>query len=160
AADRVKEALLATLLELAAKVRDEDVHGVRLGEGVVTPDVVKQRLARHDEALVAHQVLEELELARGQLDVALAAEDLVSARVEAQVADREERAAARGAAAQQGAQAREQLLALERLDEVVVSAGVESRHAVPGPVACREHEDRDVAGVTQPAADLDPVEPR
>ena len=56
-------------------------------KGVVAPDVVEQRLARDDEALVAHQVLEQLELARGELDVALAAADLARVGVQLQVAD-------------------------------------------------------------------------
>ena len=43
-----------------------------LSSGVVRdgllPDVARQRLARHDLALMAQQVLEQLELAHGQLD--------------------------------------------------------------------------------------------
>ena len=54
--------------------------------------------------------------------VALAAADLVGVGVQREVADDERGAAARRAAAQQRAQAGEQLLALEGLDEVVVGA--------------------------------------
>ena len=66
-------ARLAAGLELAPQVGDEDVDGVRRRERVVAPDLLEQALARDDEALVAHQVLEQLELALGQLDRALAA---------------------------------------------------------------------------------------
>src|SRR5258705_2691992 len=77
AADGVQEPRLATGLELAAEVGDEHLDGVRRGERVVAPDLFEQPLARHHDALVAHQVLEQLELAVGQLDDAVAARDLV-----------------------------------------------------------------------------------
>ncbi len=67
-------------------------------------------------------------------------------------------AAARRPAAQQGAQAGEQLLALERLDEVVVGARVQALDARVDGVARGEHEDRHVVGRAQPAGDLDAVE--
>ena len=158
AAHGVQDARLAAVLELAAQVRDEDVDGVRLGEGVVAPDLVEQRLARHDDARVAHQVLEQLELARGQVELALAAEHLARVRVEAQVADDDVGASARRAAPQQGAHAREQLVALERLDEIVVGARVEALDASVDGVAGGEDQDRDVAVLAQPPAHLDPVE--
>ena len=91
---------------------------------------------------------------------ALAAEDLVGVGVQRQVADRQRRHAARRPAAQQRAQAREQLLALERLDEVVVGAGVEPLDARLERVARGQHQDRDVLAVrAQPLGDLDAVEP-
>src|SRR5919112_1815034 len=63
AADRVKEARLATGLELSSQVGHEDLDGVRDGERVVAPDLVEQALTGDDEPLVAHEVLEQLELA-------------------------------------------------------------------------------------------------
>src|SRR3954447_18414411 len=125
-ADGVQQARLAAGLELASEVRDEDLDRVRRRERVIAPDLFEQALAGHDDALVAHEVLEQLELALGQLDRALAARDLVRVGVQREVADHERGAAARRPAAQQRAQAGEQLLALERLDEVVVGAGVEA----------------------------------
>src|SRR4051812_16918172 len=129
AADRVKEARLATGLELSSEVGHEDLDGVRDGERVVSPDLVEEALARDDQALVAHEVLEQLELALGELDPPLPAEDLVGVRVQREVADGERCHAARRAAPQQRPQAREQLLALERLDQVVVRPGVEALDA-------------------------------
>src|SRR3954453_6676128 len=87
AADRVQQARLAAGLELAAQVGDEDLDRVRLRERVVAPDLVEQPLARDDDALVAHQVLEQLELALGQLDRAVAAKHLVRVRIEIEVGD-------------------------------------------------------------------------
>ena len=62
------------------------------------------------------------------------------------------------AAAQQRAQPRAQLLERERLDQVVVGAGVEAVDAVRDGVARGQHQHRRaVAGGAQPAADLEPV---
>src|SRR3954470_18989907 len=156
----VENARLPAGLELAPQVRDEDVHGVRLGERRVAPYVVEQRLTRHDEALVAHQVLEQLELARREVDPALVPEDLARVRVEAQVGHDQRGAAAGRAAAQERPQPGEQLLALERLVQVVVGARVEPRDAVVEAVARGEHQDRDVTATAQPARDLDAIELR
>jgi hypothetical protein len=41
----VQHARLAALLELAAQVGDEDVHGVGLGKRVIAPHLVEQGLA-------------------------------------------------------------------------------------------------------------------
>ena len=76
AAHGVQQARLAPRLELAAQVGDEDVDRVGLGERVVAPDVVEEGLARDDEPGVAHQVLEQLELAGGEVDLPVAATDL------------------------------------------------------------------------------------
>src|SRR3954469_21394972 len=160
AADGVQEPRLAAGLELAPEVRDEDLDGVRRREGVVAPDLLQQALAGHDDALVAHEVLEQLELALGQLDRAVAAVDLVRVRVQREVGDDERGRAARRPPAQEGAQAREQLLALERLDDVVVGAGVQALDARLDGVAGGEHEDRDVVAAAQAARHVDAVEPR
>src|SRR3712207_5919816 len=114
-ADGVQQARLAAGLELAPQVGDEDLDGVRLREGVIAPDLVEQALTRDDDALVAHEVLEQLELALGELDVAPAAPDLVRVGVELEVSHDERGRPAGRAAAQQRAHAREQLLAVERL---------------------------------------------
>ena len=61
-------------------------------------------------------------------------------------------------AAQQRSQPRAELLERERLDQVVVGAGVEALHAVRDGVAGGEHQHRRaVAGRPQAPADLEPV---
>src|SRR5436189_1209243 len=122
AADRMEEPRLATGFELPSQVGHEHLDRVGDREGVVPPYLVEEALARDDDALVAHQVLEQLELALGQIDGALRAHDLVRVGVEPQVADHERRRAARWPAAQERPQPRQQLLALEGLDEVIVGA--------------------------------------
>src|SRR3954452_12105302 len=86
AADRVQQARLAAGLELAPQVRHEHLDRVRRRERVVAPDLLEETLARHDDALVAHEVLEQLELALGELDVAVGAAHLVRVGVQRQVA--------------------------------------------------------------------------
>src|SRR5436305_7273757 len=76
AADRMEEARFPTGFELPSQVRDEDLDRVRDRERVIAPDLVEQLLARDHEPRVAHEVLEELELALGELDPALAAAHL------------------------------------------------------------------------------------
>src|SRR3712207_2745426 len=125
AADRMEESRLPTGFQLSSQVGDEDLDRVGDREGVVAPHLIEQLLAADDQALVAHEVLEQLELALGELDPAVAARDLVGVGVEHQVAHAEGRHAARRPSAEQGPEAGEQLLALERLDEVVVGADVE-----------------------------------
>src|SRR5215213_2115522 len=142
AADRMEEPGFATGFELSAEIRHEHLDGVRDGERVVAPDLVEQALAGDHEALVAHQVLEQLELPLGEVDLALAAGDLVRVGVQREVGGTQRRHPARRAAPQQRAHAREQLLALERLDEVVVGTDVQPLDAGLERVARREHEDR------------------
>src|SRR5690349_16308454 len=85
----VQQPALAAFLELAPQVGDEDVDRVGGRHRVVAPDLVEEPLAGDDEALVAHQELEQLELAVGQLDLPLAAPHFARVRVEDQVADLE-----------------------------------------------------------------------
>src|SRR4051812_3788948 len=136
AADRMEESRLATGFELSSQVGHEHLDRVRDRERVIPPDLIEQLLAADHQPLVAHQVLEQLELALGEVDLAVATSDLVGVGVQREVADAQRRHSARRPSAQQRPHAREQLLALERLDEIVVGADVEALDArfecVPG----------------------------
>ena len=66
-----------------------------------------------------------------------------------------------GGAAEQRAHAREQLGERERLDDVVVGAGIEPRDAVGDLVARRQHQHRQAAAAPpEPPADLEAVDVR
>src|ERR1044072_6398613 len=69
AADRMEESRLATGFKLPSEIRDEDLDGVRDRERVIAPHLVEQLLAGDHQALVAHQVLEQLELALREVDL-------------------------------------------------------------------------------------------
>ena len=89
------------------------------------------------------------------------ARDLVGVGVQREIADAQRGHAARRAAPQQRAHAGQQLLALERLDEIVVGADVQPLHARLQRVAGGEHQDRRVvAVVAQALGDVDAVQPR
>src|SRR3954453_18254469 len=161
AADRMKEPWFATGFELSAEVGDEHLDRVRDGERVVAPHLVEQPLPRDHQPLVAHQVLEQLELALGEVDRALAPRHLVGVGVQRQVGHPQRRHPARRAAAQQRAHAREQLLALERLDGGVVGAAGRALHPRVERVARGQDQDRRVVLVApQLAGDLDAVHAR
>src|SRR3954447_13391414 len=154
----VEQARLAAGLELAAQVGDEDVDRVGRSGRVVAPDLVEEPLAGYDEPVVSHQELEQLELAVGELDLALAAHDLAGVGIEREIADLEGGGSARRPPAQQSPDPGEQLAALEGLDEVVVGAAVEAVDPILGLGARGQHQDRHVAVGPETAADLDPVE--
>src|SRR4051812_19887259 len=161
AADRVEEARLTAGFQLSSQVGHEDLDRVGDREGVIAPDLVEQLLAADHQPLVAHQVLEQLELALREIDLPVATRDLVRIRVQRQVTHPQRGHPARWAAPQQGPQAGEQLLALERLDQIVVGADVEPLHAGLQGVARRQHEDRRVvAVVAQALGDVDAIQPR
>ena len=75
---------------------------------------------------MAHQVFEQLELARQQVDRLAAARDRAGQEVDLEIGDPQpRRRRRRGAAPQQRLDAREQLAEGERLDEIVVAAGAQ-----------------------------------
>src|SRR3954452_6979249 len=161
AADRMEESRLATGFKLPSEIRDEDLDRVRDRERVIAPHLIEQLLAGDHQALVAHQVLEQLELALREVDLTAVARNLVRVRVEREIADAQRGHAARRAAPEQRAHACEQLLAFERLDEVVVGADVQALHARLQCVACGEHQDRRVVPVVaQATGDIEAVQPR
>ena len=89
--------------------------------------MLEQRRARDRLPGVAGQDLEYGELARGQLDRRARARHVRVGGVDDQVADLQAHGARGRRAAQQGAQARQQLAEVERLGQVVVGADVEAR---------------------------------
>src|SRR3954471_20931999 len=101
AADRMEESRLATGFKLPSEIRDEDLDRVRDRERVIAPHFVEQLLARDHQPLVAHQVLEQLELALRELDLAIASPDFMGVGVEREVAHAQRGHAARGTAPQQ-----------------------------------------------------------
>src|SRR3954466_15830411 len=148
-------------VDLVAQVADVDVDDVRAVLVVVVPGVLEQLVAREDLAGVAHERLQELELLGRQVYLAVAPPDPAGGGVELQVADLEHRRALDRAATGEGAQARQQLGERERLGEIVVRAGVETRHAVLDRVARGQHDHRGPDPfLTQPLARLEAVDAR
>ena len=126
------------------------------------PHLFEQHLARHDAALAAQQEFEQPEFARLQVDVLAAAPNGAGDEIHFEIARlqhgrrRSERRAAR-----ERVEPRHQLLEGERLDEIVVAAGLESVDPVvdAGEVGEEEHRRRHALRPHQ-RDDAEPVELR
>ena len=140
--------------QLAAQLAH--VHVQRLGgaEPVGVPDVVEQVLARDHPAGVAHQPLEQVVLAPGQVELGAVQGDLapVGHDLEAAEAHRLQPLGVALGAAQHGADAGDHLGRAERLDHVVVGAQLEAHDAVELAAAGGEHDHGHVVLALQLAA--------
>ncbi len=105
------------------------------------------------------QQLQQVELGAGEFELLPGAPGPPGGRLDPQVRDGQDLGGGGGrVAAQQGAQPGEQLLHVEGLDQVVVGAGVQAGDPVRDLHPGGEHQHRGaVAGLAQPAADLQPV---
>ena len=132
AADGVDERRLALGVDLAAQPADVDVDDVGARVEAVVPDAFEQHGAGDDPALAAHQVFEHLELARQELDAALAAAGGAGDEVELEVGAGEAGllGAGLGRAAQHRLEAGGELGEGEGLDHVVVGAGAQAADAL------------------------------
>ena len=143
---------------LRAQARHVDVQRLRGAEPVHVPDLVDEPLARHHRAGLAHQQLEQLELAPREVELGSPPSvTLRRSRVEPQLAHLERplaRRRRRGAAAQHRPDARHHLAGAERLDHVVVGPELEAHHAVGLLPARREHDDRHLGVAPQLATDV------
>src|SRR6478752_2906061 len=116
------------LTELGPQPCDGDVDDVAARVERVPPDLAEELLARAHRSGAAHEVLEQQELARTQLDVPAVDEQPTAQDVEVEVADVERVAAGSGAWRRQpGTHARAQLPDRERLADVVDGAPLEAR---------------------------------
>lgn len=111
---------------------------------------------------MAHQTLEQGELALRQVDGLIGDADLAGDLVEHDSAEPKYRlvtGAVDVTAAAEGAKAGTELRVGEGLDEVVVGTGVETGHPVPHGIASCEHQDRQGQTVgTEGAADLQAID--
>src|SRR5699024_6344800 len=71
--------------EFGAQVTDMHVDDVGLGVKMVVPDIFQQHGARDQLAGMLHQVFEQFELTRAQINSAAAARDLACQSVELQI---------------------------------------------------------------------------
>ncbi len=129
-------------VDLAPQVPDVHLDHVRVAVVVRIPHVMQDLTLGHRLPGTTHQIFEQCELARRQLDDGLAPGHRVRGRIEHQVTDREDGRAGSGPAAQQGAQPGEQHDERERLGHVVVGAQIQRVGLVVLAVLGGEHQDR------------------
>ena len=133
----------------------------------LAPDALHQRRSGQD-LIRADEQRQQVELARGQLDLTAVPMDGARADVEHEIGEAKlfvARFGSRLGPAQEGADASEQLIEIEGLDEIVVGPGVEPGDAVRDGVARGQHQDRQapagaLLGRAKASGDLDTVEAR
>src|ERR1039457_2397905 len=146
--------------QLAPQVGDVGRHDRAGSAEVIVPYVVKERGAGEHPAGVEHEVAQQPELGRRQLDQAPTAADLVGFLVEREVRERQDRLGRGGAGGgQRGGAPGGQLLQPERLGHVVVAADGEPGDLVVLGVLRGQEDHRDPVSVpAQPADYLEPVD--
>ncbi len=141
-----------------------DIDGAFVDVDVAAPDLVQELLAREHAAGIFQQELQQPELGRPERHLAARARHALGVAVELDVAGRERGRDPLGLrAAQQRADAGEQLRNREGLDDVVVGAGREPADALAFLAARGEHDDRQPARLRlgpQASDELDARKPR
>jgi hypothetical protein len=151
--------------QLGAELADVDVDGAGVGGERVAPDPFQDLVAGEDQAPVADQVAEQLELTGGELHRAALEDDLVAGRVDGEAAQ-VERGLGTGfgfgvGAAQDRLDPGDQLAGRERLGHVVVGAELEAEDPVGLLLPGRDHDDRHPAPpLAQRPGHLEPVHAR
>ena len=128
--------------EAFAQRRDCDAYGVGERVCMLVPCPFEELLGADDAALGGDEDLEHGELLASQRDVAAVAIDLAAKRIQPQAGDLAHGRPVVGASAVERAEAKDELLELERLGQVVVGAELESGGLVIKPVGRGQHEDR------------------
>src|SRR6185503_1725718 len=131
--------------ELGPEVVDVGVDGIGRDGDSERPGLIEQLIAAQGLAGVAEERFEKGELARAEIHRPIMDGDGPGCLVEGdRTRDQARLRAAGGAlgAAGEGPQSRGQLVVAERLDDVVIGAGVEARHPIADRVAGGEHQDR------------------
>ena len=135
------------------------VDGASIAVPVVAPDAVEDLLARQGEPGTFGQEAQEVELLGGELDRSVGDQHFAPARVDGHRTGLHDLGRS-GAVdpAQHRLDASDELGGGERLGEVVVAAELEAEHAVDLAVARGEEDHRDLRGLAQPTAHLQPVD--
>src|SRR5262249_7008677 len=117
-----------------------------------------ENVTSHDLTRVEHERLEQIQLARRQVDRAALLEHLTGIAVQLQAAKLEDALGRRSSPPQDGADPGQQLLELEGFRQIVVGAGLQPLDPLVNVAARRQHDDRDVAGLPDPSADVEAVQ--
>src|SRR5262249_28137486 len=124
AADRMDQRIGLLIVDLLAHTADIYVDDVGGRIEMQVPYVLQQHGARHNLALVAHQIFENLKFARQQLDLAATAVGRARHQVKLEIADAQQSFLDDGGAATgERLDPGEQLDEGIRFDEIIVAAG-------------------------------------
>src|SRR5207237_646630 len=133
-------------VDLLAQAAHEDVDRPVAMRLAASPELLEQLVPGGDAAAVERELVEKAELGRGQAGGLAVDERLDLARVDHELLDLDRLAARRFVsprpAPRRSADACDEFLHREGLDEVVVGADLERVHAIVLRAACRYHDDR------------------
>src|SRR5690606_34203368 len=152
APDRADDPETTCVTQLAADVGDVHVDDVARRGQVFSPDVVLYLFAAVHAPWLAGQVGKQLVLARAELDLVLAPQDLAPDRIDGHLAYL--LGSAKSALAQLHVDASQQFLDVERLRQVIVCACIEHLDLGANLVGSRQDQDRSVAGAADAPGDL------
>src|SRR5436190_9972761 len=131
AADGVQQLLWELFVDFIAQAEDEHVDNIRLGIEAVVPDVLENHGFGDDAPGVAHQEFEEREFAGLEFDLLAGASHFAGEKVEGQVGNGQAGRFGRfGGATNRRLDAGEQLGKSERLDEIIIAAGLQAFDAI------------------------------
>ncbi len=160
AAECVDEFEVEVAVDLGSQAADHDIDDIGLGVEAIVPDVFEDESFGYGAAGVAHEVFQELELTGLELDFFPGAVDGAIDEIEFEVSDLEGGGFGFAVgASDEGLDAGEEFTEGERLDHVVVPAGLEAADAVIDGAfgAEEEHWCADVLGA-EVADEADAVE--
>src|SRR5439155_7157540 len=112
----------------------------------IAPDVAEKLLLLEDARGIGRELDEQLELLAGERDTPIVDRRPPRRRVDDEAGRREALVRVRGAAAENGVDARDELLVHERPRDVVIAAAREGAHAVDGPVVLGAEDDDGTVG--------------
>lgn len=116
--------------EFLAELDDVGIDGAGIGEGFIAPDGVEDLIAGEGAIGILEEVDEEVVLGGGELDLLAAAGDDAAVDVDFGIGELEDLGLFGGGAAQEGANAGEELAAAEGFDDIVVGADFEEEDFV------------------------------
>src|SRR5438067_413101 len=124
-AHRLQEGAVKVTIDLTPQIADIDIDDVGIAEEIEVPDVLGDLRAGEYVPGMAHEIFQESELPRAQLDQAPATADLTPGGVHGEVAEAQDRTHLQGRPAQQGTEASHQLREGERFDQIIVGPNIE-----------------------------------
>src|SRR5215831_353624 len=168
-ANRMDQRIGLQVVDLAAQASDIDVDDIRRRIEMKIPDVLQQHGAGHDAALIAHEILQKLELLWEKGNFLAVPARRSRDQIDGEIADPQDGFLGDGfAAPAQRFDARQKFDERERLDQVIVAAGAQSTHPVVDfperaddqegsgdPVVAQLSHDRDAVYVGKHAVDRD-----
>src|SRR5690242_3858366 len=153
-ATRVQQRFVRTGIDLATETIDINLDQIREGIELLIPNVLGNFGTAHNAAGIASEKFEESVFLRGHRDWLSRTRDILAAGVNDEIGEDNLLGLQSSCPAQQGPDARQEFLELERLGEVIIRAAVEPADAVLDGVSRGQHENgQALTGVAELLAD-------